>query len=179
MYDEHDFDDCECPAGVVSRVEGTVRSGFFLLIAGAAFGIYKIALMIKDAFQYVLNATDWPMVGGIALASLVGFCLLFALVLFSHAFWHDWKHEQKKPRALTFVTNIAKELYGIGLQIAAKKEYKRLIEIRPEIVEKSWEELVLEQSHHPVLDQVTDPEILLALMSTFEATVREYETETI
>lgn len=170
---EHDFDDCECPAGVASRVEGQVRTGFFLLIAGAAYGIYKISIMIKDAFAYVIKVTDWSMVGVIALATLVGACLLFAVLLFGHAVWYDWKNEGKQPRFLSFVQRIGKELWGIGLQIAAKKEYKRLIELRPEIVEKDWAELVLEQSHHPVLDQVTDPEILLALMSTFEGAKRE------
>lgn len=164
---EHDFDDCLCPAGVVERTENTIKAGFIFLISVAAVGFIKLIMGAVEAVSYAIKSVDWLSVSTITLTIIVGVGVFIAILLLAHATWYDWKHERKAPAPLTWIQRGGKELYIIALQIASRIQYRKGLKKRPEFVEMSWEEIILEQSHHPVLDQVTDPEILMALMSVY------------
>ena len=168
---EHDFDDCLCPAGVVERTENTIKAGFIFLLSAAAVGFIKLMIGAANAVGHMIASVDWLSVSAVALSVIVGAGVFIAILLFAHAAWYDWKHERKVPAPLTWIQRGGKELYIIALQIATRFQYRRGLKNRPEFVEMSWEEIVLEQSHHPVLDQITDPEILMALMSVYSEEV--------
>lgn len=164
---EHDFDDCECPAGVMTRTEGSVRYGFIVLILCLAVGLLNLVRIAIENISLVVRSVNWPSFAATALIVLVSIIGAIYVLLSVYAIYYDWKHESKTPKVLNWFQRIGRELFASGVNIASKIEYRRLMKKRPEIVGREWSELVLDQLDHDPAEQVTDPKILEAIMAAF------------
>ena len=173
MYENpHDPDYCECPAGVMHRVENNIQALVIAIVCFGGFALLSAFVMVLKRIGRAVARIDWTGVGMMVGVTVLAVVAAFVVFLMIHAVWYDWKTEKKVPKALTGVKKLVMWTYRGLIRFFARRDYRKLIKDRPEVAKISWSEMVLSQSEHPERERVTNPAVLRELEAVF---VRERE----